>query len=366
MKKKIYIIVGARPQIMKAASLARALDEDGSMEYEIIHSGQHYDANMSDSFFEEFNLKKPIVNFEIGSKRHNIFIAEFLIKFDSYLEHNPCDMVVVVGDTNTTAAAAIAASKLNIPLAHVEAGMREWNKSIPEEINKLLTDSVSDLFFCPSRTAAENLIKSGVNKKVYITGDITYDLLTEDSKFSSKEDILSTYSLNKNYALATCHRAATTNDKKLLTEVIEGLNSINNQVLFLVHPRTKKALSQYGLTEKIAGHVKCIDPVNYYNTQSLIKHAYFVITDSGGIIKESYFHKTFCIIIDNQTEWVESVDEGWSIICGPNKEKIITASKKITLPKGHNSAFGDGQGGVRVVREMRKYLEKSYFRKQSS
>ena len=358
MKKKIYIIVGARPQIMKASSLARALDADGSMEYEIIHSGQHYDANMSDSFFKELGLKKPIVNFEIGSKRHNIFIAEFLIKFDEYLENNPCDMVIVVGDTNTTAAAAIASSKLNIPLAHVEAGMREWNKSIPEEINKLLTDSVSDLFFCPSKTAAENLIKSGVNKKVYITGDITYDLLMDKEKFRSKKEIIETYSLGENYVLATCHRAATTNSKELLTEVINGLNAVHNPIVFLLHPRTKKALDTYDLTDKIASHVHCIDPVKYYDTQSLIRHADFVITDSGGIIKESYFHKTYCIIIDNQTEWVESVQEGWSIICGPNTDKIIKASKAISTPTKHSSAFGDGQGGVRVIREIRKYLEK--------
>ena len=356
MKKKIYIIVGARPQIMKAASLARALDADGSMDYEIIHSGQHYDVNMSDSFFEELNLKKPIINFEIGSKRHNIFIAEFLLKFDEYLQEQPCDMVIVVGDTNTTAAAAIAASKLNIPLGHVEAGMREWNKSIPEEVNKLLTDSVSDLFFCPSQTAAENLVKSGVNKKVYITGDITYDLLVDESNFTAKAELLNAYSLEDNYTLATCHRAATTTDKSLLTEVINGLNAIQNPVLFLLHPRTKKALLEYGLSSKISSNVHCIDPTNYYNTQSLIRHADFVITDSGGIIKESYFHKTYCIIIDNQTEWVESVQEGWSVICGPNADKVLAESKSISRPTKHSSAFGDGQGGIRVIREIRKYL----------
>jgi len=354
--KKIYIVVGARPQIMKAAALARALDDEGSLDYEIIHSGQHYDANMSESFFEELDLKRPVVNFKIGSKRHNIFIAEFLIQFDQLLDEDPCDMVVVVGDTNTTAAAAIATSKLNIPLAHVEAGMREWNKSIPEEINKLLTDSVSDLFFCPSKTAADNLIKSGINKKVYITGDITYDLLTDKTKFIPKEQHQKTFNLDENYALATCHRAATTMDPKLLTEVINGLNNIKRQVLFLVHPRTKKALAEYKLTDQIAPHVMCLDPVNYYNTQSLIKHADFVVTDSGGVIKEAYFHKTFCVIIDNQTEWVESVQEGWSIICGPDAEKITSAVNGYTLPSQHSSAFGDGQGAIRVVREIVKFL----------
>lgn len=356
MRKTIYIVVGARPQIMKAAALARALEEDGTFSYEIIHSGQHYDPNMSWDFFEELDLKKPMVNFGIGSKRHNIFIAEFLIAFDRLLEEKPCDMVVVVGDTNTTAAAAIATSKLNIPLAHVEAGMREWDKSIPEEVNKLLTDSVSDLFFCPSKTAAENLIKQGVNSKVYITGDITYDLLTQSDKLLSKESVTSKYNLSNNYVLATCHRAATTSDKSLLREVIHGLNGIDKQILFLVHPRTQKAISQFHLKNEMADHISSIDSINYYDTQSLIKHADFVVTDSGGIIKESYFHHTFCIIIDNQTEWIESVEQNWSTICGPSSSKIIQASKNIPSPSSHLASFGDGQGASRVVREMKKYL----------
>lgn len=356
MKKKIYIIVGARPQIMKAAALARALDQDGTLTYDIIHSGQHYDEDMSHAFFNELNLKQPVVNFHIGSKRHNVFIAEFLLAFDEFVQTHPCDLVVVVGDTNTTAAAAIAASKLNIPLAHVEAGMREWNKLIPEEVNKLLTDAVSDLFFCPSRTAAENLIRNGVNKKVYITGDITYDLLTEANAFQSKAAIEQKYSVTSPYVLATCHRAATTCDKALLTEVIKGLNSLPFPVLFLVHPRTQKALESFGLNHLFKKHIQCLSPSNYYDTQSLIKHAHFVVTDSGGIIKESYFHQTFCIIIDHQTEWVESVEEGWSVICGPDAHKIQAASKSIKIPSVHKASFGDGQGGSRVVREIRKYL----------
>ena len=340
---------------MKAAALARALEADGSLVYEIVHSGQHYDENMSRAFFKELQLKEPIVNFHIGSKRHNVFIAEFMLAFDAFIEMHPCDMVVVVGDTNTTAAAAITSSKLNIPLAHVEAGMREWNKSIPEEVNKLLTDSVSDLFFCPSQTAAENLVKSGVSKKVYITGDITYDLLTPD-KIPSKNEICSKYALDQNFALATCHRAATTSSKTLLTEVINGLNKIEKPILFLVHPRTQKAIETLGLSPLFKNHITRINSINYYDTQSLIKHADFVITDSGGIIKESYFHKTFCIIIDNQTEWVESVQQGWSVICGPNSEKIKTASESIQIPTSHMASFGDGQGGTRVVREIVKYL----------
>ncbi len=340
---------------MKAAALARAIEDDGSLDYEIVHSGQHYDENMSRAFFQELSLKEPVVNFHIGSKKHNVFIAEFLIAFDAFIEEHPCDMVVVVGDTNTTVAAAITASKLNIPLAHVEAGMREWNKSIPEEINKLLTDSVSDLFFCPSQTAAENLVKSGVNKKVYITGDITYDLLTEN-KIPSKKIISEKYSLPETFILATCHRAATTADKSLLEHVIEGLNSMEHEVIFLVHPRTKKAMETFGLSQKCKKHIRLLDSINYYDTQSLIKHADYVITDSGGIIKESYFHKTYCIIIDNQTEWVESVQQGWSIVCGPNTEKIKTAVHSIEIPSYHGSSFGDGQGGFKVVREIKKYL----------
>jgi len=355
-KYEVLIIVGARPQIMKAAALANAFDLEPSCNFEIVHSGQHYDDNLSEQFFREFDLKSPKYHLAIGSKSHNIFIGEFLIAFDPILEESNPDMVIVVGDTNTTAAAAIATAKRNIPLAHVEAGLREWDKSIPEEVNKLLTDSVSDLFFSPTKTGAENLINQGVNEKLYITGDITLDLLNNDRYIWSKEKTKSHFNLSEEYLLLTCHRAATTADKHAMQEIIEAINSISETVIWPLHPRTKAALDQFNLSITIQPHVQLLEPLSFSETQSLINHAKMVITDSGGIIKEAYFHSTPGIIIDHQTEWVETVNEGWNVIAGPNSKKILHAYNTSVIPKENKQSLGDGQAGIRIVQKVISFL----------
>lgn len=356
-KYRIIIVVGARPQIMKAAALAKALDNFPDIEYLIVHSGQHYDDNMSTNFFLEFNLKEPDYNFEIGSKTHNIFIAEFLLKFDPVLESEKPNMVVVVGDTNTTAAAAIATAKRNIALAHVEAGLREWDKSIPEEVNKLITDSISDLYFCPTQTGIDNLVRQGVSKKVYLTGDITLDLLYDASFIWTEQKTKSTFKLQQKYILVTCHREIN-NEKNALISIVAALNKLSDYtIIWPIHPRTKKSIASLKLESTISEHIQIIEPTSYQETQSLIKYADFSITDSGGIIKESYFHKTPTIIIDNQTEWVETVQEKWSIVCGPNTDKILDSIENFKIPKSHKNALGDGMAGIRIAKTIFKYLE---------
>lgn len=343
---------------MKAAALANAFDDFPEIHYEIIHSGQHYDANMSAAFFEEFQLKEPLYNFHIGSKAHNIFLAEFLVHFDAVLVKHEPDMILVVGDTNTTSAAAIAAAKRNVPIAHVEAGLREWNKAIPEEINKLLTDAVTDLYFTPTATGIENLEKQGITEQVYLTGDITLDLLRDNRYIWDKQKTLDYFQLPDQYIILTCHRAATTADESLLREIVDAANTIDIPIVWPLHPRTKNALIEYQMLNQVKAHIRLVEPLNYTKTQSLIKHAYMAISDSGGIIKESYFHRTPTIIIDNQTEWLEAIAEGWHVIAGPNKSKILEAYHEHKAPDSTLQSFGTGESGLITAKAILAYLSK--------
>ena len=356
-KYNILIIVGARPQIMKAAALANALQEFQQINYEIVHSGQHYDDGLSEQFFREFKLKTPKYNLQIGSASHNIFIGKFLLGFEPILDQENPDMVIVVGDTNTTAAAAIASAKRNIPLSHVEAGLREWDKTVPEEVNKLITDSISDLYFTPTKTGVENLIAEGVSKRVYMTGDITLDLLVDDKYIFDEKPLKKKYNLSGEYVFMTCHRAANTDNRENLKGIVDAVNSIDLPVVWTLHPRTKAALERENLMTSLGDHIKLIPPISYKDSQSLIKYASRVLTDSGGVIKEAYFHKTRGIIIDTQTEWIETVEEGWNIVAGPETEAIISAYNNKAEPQNHTNALGDGQAGFRIIREIYKYLE---------
>lgn len=360
MREKYHIItvVGARPQFIKAAALSRAIKKSDLLTETIVHSGQHYDSNLSDAFFTELNIPKPKYNLGIGSVTHNVFIGQFLILFDQILQDERPDMVIVYGDTNTTSAAAIGTAKRNIPLAHVEAGLREWDKSIPEEVNKLLTDSVADLFFSPTKTGIDNLSKVGVTKNVHMTGDISLDLLFDQPHFLPEEVIRQTYALGADYIFMTCHRDANTNNKEYLKAILKAVSTTDRDVVFPIHPRTRNAINKFELWHSIDTNVHVIEPLGFWETQSLLKYASLAVTDSGGIIKEAYFHKTPAIIIDKQTEWLETIEEGWNILTGPSFEHIARAIKSHKTPQIHTNALGNGTCGKQIVEIIESYLDK--------
>ena len=354
----IITVVGARPQFIKAAALSHAFSKDSRILETLVHSGQHYDYSLSEGFFRELNIPKPKYNLEIGSQSHNKMIGHFLIKFDDIITTENPDLIVVFGDTNTTSAAAIAAAKRNIPLAHVEAGLREWDKSIPEEVNKLITDSVTDLYFSPTQTGVENLKSVGITKNVFKTGDISLDLLFHDTRYIDENIIRFKYNLQEDYAVMTCHRESNTQDPEKLSAILKGASKCCLPVVFTMHPRTKAAIEKYKLQELIGENIQVVEPLGFWETQSLLKYASLAITDSGGIIKETYFHKVPGIIVDTQTEWLETLNEGWNFIAGPEENKIIALARDLKRPLTHSNALGDGQSGKRITEAIVKFLER--------
>ncbi len=345
--------MGARPQFIKLAALHRAIVRSDAFEHIIIHSGQHYDQGMSGQFFDELNIPTPHYNLDIGSGSQNYQVGHCILGVDAILEGERPDTVIVYGDTNTTSAAAIATAKRNIPLAHVEAGLREWDKSIPEEVNKLITDSVTDLFFTPTETGRANLEREGKRKHVYVTGDISLDLLFG---LELTLDIEQIYKIRKgDYYFMTCHRAANTDNVGNLHQILMAVEKLDKTVIWPLHPRTKNAIDKLNPNWSPT-HVKMIETCGFAETQALIKNASFVITDSGGIIKETYFHKVPAVIIDKQTEWIETVDEGWNTVAGPNASKILDVIKGWKRPNVHSNCLGDGKAGDRIVEEILSYL----------
>lgn len=356
---KVISVVGARPQFIKLAGLHRAISKEMSLEHIIVHSGQHYDYNMSGQFFEELEIPQPHYNIGIGSGHHNIQIAKCILGVDEILQKECPDLVIVFGDTNTTAAAAIAASKRNIPIAHVEAGLREFDKSIPEEINKLLTDAVTDLFFTPTQTGVDNLKNGGIVDDVFLTGDISLDLLLDHEKIWKKAEITQKYKVTDEFFFMTCHRAANTDIIENLRQILYTIHDIEKDIIFAIHPRTLEKINVNSLNHLISkDHIKLVDPPGFWETQSLIKHAQMVLTDSGGIIKEAYFHKTPAIILDKQTEWIETVAEGWNVIAGPDKIKILDAISNWQKPERHTNCLGDGHAGQRITNSIMDYLHR--------
>ena len=324
--KKIVTILGARPQFVKAAVLSRIIVKYNAVEEVIIHTGQHYDANMSDIFFEEMEIPKPKYNLAINGMSHGAMTGQMLVEIEAVLMKEKPDLVVVYGDTNSTLAGTLAAKKLNIKVVHVEAGLRSFNMKMPEEINRILTDRISDLLLCPTDTAIENLQKEGFTNlpaKMVKCGDIMKDAVEYYSKISEeKSSIISRLKLAPNeFVLATIHRQENTDDLENLQEIFEGLQLINKekQVVMPLHPRTKAILTQHQLNYGI----QIIDPVGYFDMLELLKKCNLVVTDSGGLQKEAFFNKKHCIIAREETEWVELVANGFAKIVGSDKEKML-------------------------------------------
>ncbi|MGB5364338.1 MAG: UDP-N-acetylglucosamine 2-epimerase (non-hydrolyzing) [Aureibaculum sp.] len=337
--KKIVTILGARPQFVKAAVLSRIISNHKEIEEVIIHTGQHYDLNMSDIFFSEMEIPKPKYNLDINGLGHGAMTGQMLEKIEKVLKEEKPDAVIVYGDTNSTIAGALAAKKLNIKVVHVEAGLRSFNMKMPEEINRILTDRISDLLLCPTDIAIQNLQKEGfsnLNIKVVKSGDIMKDAVEHYRKTSEeKSSIIKDLALHKNnFVLATIHRQENTDDLNKLTSIFKGLEKISAQcrVVLPLHPRTKKILEEHRLTYNIV----TIDPVGYFDMLELLKNCNMVITDSGGLQKEAFFNKKHCIIVRDETEWVELVTNGFAKIVGSNTEKMLNAYAEL---KNKNANF---------------------------
>ena len=313
MKLKVLTIVGARPQFIKAAAVSRAIRETDGLSEVMIHTGQHFDPNMSDVFFEELDIPKPVHHLDIHGGGHGDMTGRMLIAIEPVLVAEKPDWVVVYGDTNSTLAGALAASKLHIPVAHVEAGLRSFNRRMPEEINRLVTDHLSTLHLCPTTTAVANLAAEGVIQGVHHVGDVMYDAtLFAIEKAESSSSLPSDLGLEpRGYALATVHRAENTDDPRQLRAVIEFLQerAQSHPVVLPLHPRTRQAASHMGVA---LDGLQVIGPVGYIDMAKLLHYAREVYTDSGGLQKEAYFHRVPCVTLRDETEWTETVAHGWN------------------------------------------------------
>ncbi|MBK6644602.1 MAG: UDP-N-acetylglucosamine 2-epimerase (non-hydrolyzing) [Anaerolineales bacterium] len=345
---KILTVVGARPQFVKAAAVSRILRETHTEV--LVHTGQHYDERMSEVFFRELGIPEPDYNLEVGSAGHSVQTGEMLIRMEPIFEKEKPDWVLVYGDTNSTLAGALVASKLHIPVAHVEAGLRSFNREMPEEINRVLTDHVSQLLFCPAQKAVENLKLEGVTSGVHVVGDVMYDaVLRHSDEAEKKSSILTLLDLKpKQYLLATVHRASNVDDTAKLLNILETFSMLGETVVFPVHPRTRKAIQIAGF--KPGENIKLIEPVGYLDMLWLEKNARMILTDSGGVQKEAYWFGTPCVTLRDETEWVETVESGWNVVAGTERERILKAVQKKLLPAAHSNLFGAGDASQKIVR----------------
>jgi len=345
---RIASIVGARPQFVKAAPVSREVRRHN--EEILIHTGQHYDDAMSDVFFKVLDIPTPDYNLGVGSGTHARQTGAMLIKLEEVLEKEDPDVVLVYGDTNSTLAGALAAAKLHLPVGHVEAGLRSFNRRMPEELNRIVSDHVSNFLFCPTQTAVENLQKEGIEDGVHLVGDVMYDVALASAQAARKRDIVRRLGLKpKGYILATVHRPGTVDERAPLESVLRAFADCGETVVFPVHPRTRKRIQEFGLEGRLTDNVRAIDPIDYLDFLALLIDAKKVATDSGGVQKEAYFFGVPCITLRDETEWIETVEDGWNAVVGTDTEDVVHAIKHFN-PKGTKSkSFGDGHAAERIA-----------------
>ncbi len=362
MSLKIITVLGARPQFIKAAPVSRALEEAGLQE-SILHTGQHFDANMSDVFFDELGIPKPKFHLGVNGGSHGVMTGRMLEGIEKVLlEHKP-DAVLVYGDTNSTLAGALAASKLLIPVVHVEAGLRSFNMKMPEEQNRILTDHISSLLLAPTQLAVENLLREGIQgSKVSLTGDVMFDAaLYYGDRAETSSRILKQLGIEKkNYILSTIHRAENTNDLNRLRAIFDGLLKACGKMKLVLplHPRTKNILQKEGFTINHP-NLKLIDPVGYLDMVMLEKNAALIATDSGGVQKEAFFYQVPCVTLRDETEWVELVDLGWNHLLSPQSaEQVAVAIDKAMGSKGRLSQpYGNGKASIQIAKDILRSLK---------
>ena len=361
---KLLTVIGARPQFIKAAPFSREFRRNNTEI--LVHTGQHYDANMSEIFFNELGIPEPDYNLSIGSASHGKQTGKMLEGIEEILLKEKPDGLMVYGDTNSTIAGALAASKLHIPVFHVEAGLRSYNKLMPEEQNRILTDHISDLLLCPTQTAIENLKKEGVTKGVYFTGDIMYDAVLNNVSIAkekyAKNDIKKVIETENKldldfekdpYYLATVHRAENTDNLEKLTNIFKAFNLLDKPVVLPIHPRTKHIIETLNISKN---NILLISPVGYLEMLYLTSNASMVITDSGGLQKEAYFLKTPCTTLRDQTEWVETLGNGWNVLSNIVPDEIVEKSQRkfdVSLPQ--SNAFGDGKAAEKICKRIEEF-----------
>ncbi len=345
---KIVTVVGARPQFIKAAAVSRVLRAVPGVQEILLHTGQHYDANMSAVFFKELSIPEPDVNLGAGSGTHAVQTARMLEGIEAVLLEEKPDKVMVYGDTNSTLAGALAAVKLHLPLAHVEAGLRSFNRAMPEEINRVVTDRVADVLFAPTHTAVANLKTEGLEAVTHFTGDVMYDsvlfYLDQVSQHASRYAL---GGLPDHFLLATIHRAENTDEPGNLNRILEAFASSGRTIVWPVHPRTRKTLTD---SLKLPSNVNAIDPVGYLQMLWLTMNCDKVLTDSGGLQKESYFLGKPCITIRTETEWLETLHDGWNTVTGTDTDRILEAISSTYPSAARHDAFGDGQAAGKITR----------------
>ncbi len=353
---RVLSIVGARPQFIKLAPISRELDENH--QHIIVHTGQHYDEELSRKFFRELEIPEPEYNLGVGSGMQGYQTGEMMKRIEEVLLKERADIVLVYGDTNSTLAGALAAVKLHITIGHIESGLRSFDRGMPEEINRIVTDHISDMLFASTQTAVKNLRREGIEKGVYNCGDVMLDAVFCNMRIAEKKsEILGRLGLNKEgYLLLTIHRVGNTDNKKNLEGICEALLDINEEIVFPVHPRTEKYLRKYGFWNKLnnAENIRILKPVGYLDFLVLEKNSHKIITDSGGVQKEAYFLQVPCITLRENTEWVETVEDGWNVLAGTNKKRIIKAVNEFK-PKGEQrNPFGKGKAGLKIVEIISK------------
>lgn len=345
---KLVSIVGARPQFIKASPLSRELR---TRHHEIlVHTGQHYDYGMSDVFFEELGMPAPDHHLGIGSGTHGAQTGAMLAAVEAVLQKESPDAVIVYGDTNSTLAGALAAAKLHVPVAHVEAGLRSFNRRMPEEINRVLADHLSTWLFAPSEVSRQQLVQEGICQGVHVVGDIMVDALgLHGARATARPEALARYELRAGtYYLATVHRAENTDEASTLRRIFGALGALDKPVALPLHPRTEKRVTELGIT--IGANVRVLAPQGYLDMLALQRGAACVLTDSGGIQKEAYYLRVPCVTLRNETEWVETVATGWNTLAGTDPERILAAVARRPAPDTpHPDLYGDGMTARRIV-----------------
>lgn len=354
MVKKVLTVLGARPQFIKASVVSKAISEAGELTEYIVHTGQHYDSNMSDIFFSGLNLPEPKCHLGINGGRHGAMTGQMLAALEEVMLAERPDVVLIYGDTNSTLAGALAAAKLHIPVAHVEAGLRSFNMRMPEEINRILSDRVSKLLFAPTDVAVANLVNEGfLRDRITQSGDVMYDAaIVHGSQVTENGGLLSSLGLEpRKFVLATVHRAENTDDVDRLSTIVRAFGEVSRElrVVWPMHPRTRAVLSKNGMWEALSERVSITDPLSYIDMVQLEKYAAVVATDSGGVQKEAFFHGVPCVTLRDETEWTELVDAGWVRIARPDNAGNVAAAILASIGRTGNAVQPYGAGNAAAV-----------------